>query len=278
MSKKDLAVKEDHLPVTAIDYGEYAGIGGNDIGSEGLAIPFINVLQALSPQVTEQTVPGARSGQFFNTVTQELTDGNEGLIIQPIYEEYVFVEWTPREKGGGFIAVHRADDDLVKETLHEDRRDDKGKLLTADGNSLVETFQVYVRLLTSDGKDGLGFGVVSFTSTKIKSYRAWKTSRDTIRGVSRENTPVFAHRAKLTTLLSKNKNNQSFYVTVISPFAADERGTPNWRLSMIDPKTEGHLLKEAFEFRKVIESGRAKAAYETAAPETETGTDKEVPF
>lgn len=79
---------------------------GANYSQEQMALPFLLILQALSPQVSrgkEEYLEAARSGMFFNTVTKDLYDGEKGinLILSNFKESYI--EWVPRTKGGGFI-------------------------------------------------------------------------------------------------------------------------------------------------------------------------------
>ena len=54
------------------DYSQYAGQGFEDHTRDDYAVPFLGVLQSNSPQI--ETLPSARPGMLFNTVTNELYD------------------------------------------------------------------------------------------------------------------------------------------------------------------------------------------------------------
>lgn len=73
------------------------GMEGTD--RDSFAIPFIRVLQDLSPQCTKGKVgynPAAKPGQIFNTVTGELIDGEDGFIFAPCAYQRRFIQWGPR--------------------------------------------------------------------------------------------------------------------------------------------------------------------------------------
>lgn len=79
------------------------GMEGTD--RDSFAIPFIRVLQDLSPQVKEGRagfIPGAKPGQIFNTVTGELINGADGIIFACCAYQRRFIQWAPRsgDKGG----------------------------------------------------------------------------------------------------------------------------------------------------------------------------------
>src|SRR4051812_45080055 len=58
---------------------------------DDLAIPFLRVLQDLSPQVKkkdEAYVEGAEVGMFYESATKQLWEGEEeGILVIPVYHE-----------------------------------------------------------------------------------------------------------------------------------------------------------------------------------------------
>ena len=91
---------------TDIDFLADAEEFGANYSQEQMTTPFLNILNALSPQVTRgkaEFIKEAQVGNFFNTVTKELYDGEKGLnIILSTFKES-FIEWVPRTQGGGFV-------------------------------------------------------------------------------------------------------------------------------------------------------------------------------
>src|ERR1043165_469587 len=88
------------------DYGEHAGAGFETVKSSDLSIPFLQVLQSNSPQVEDQKPEGSQPGLIFNSVTGELSTK---VVFQPVYTQDMYVEWVPRNKGGGFVEAHLPD-------------------------------------------------------------------------------------------------------------------------------------------------------------------------
>ena len=87
-----------------MDFFQDAGAGMEQTDKESFAIPFLRALQKISPQVDEADsayVPGAKGGQLFNSVTQELFDGKEGVTFLPCYFQRTFLRWAPRGADGG---------------------------------------------------------------------------------------------------------------------------------------------------------------------------------
>ena len=112
-----------------------SGVGLENVEAGDMAIPFIALLQALSPQVKKKTLEGAEDGMFMNTVTSKLY---EKLHVIPCAFSKAWVEWVPREKGGGFVAQHTTDELMLQTT-----RDDKKRDILPNGNSLVQTAYHY---------------------------------------------------------------------------------------------------------------------------------------
>lgn len=114
MTKKhEVAVIDEKLNLPAlptdIDFTADMEDFGANYSAEQMTTPFLNILQALSPQVTRgkaEFMKEAQAGMLFNTVTKELYDGEQGInmILSNFKESYI--EWVPRNKGGGFVAEY----------------------------------------------------------------------------------------------------------------------------------------------------------------------------
>ena len=255
-SKKQVAEVKNQLPAN-LDYGEYGDQGFEDQTSDDLAIPFLNVLQANSPQCEGEDAE-ARPGMFFNTVTGEHLSGKEGVYIVPSKTDHNFVEWVPREDGGGggggFVGIHQLDSDIVagaKESAEE-----YGKYKTKEGNDLVETFYIYGVLCSEDGEP-LSPIILAFTSTKIKRYKAWSTSMNLFRPKDGKGNavkvPMFAHYVKMTTFSDKNSYGSFYNVTL-------EAANGSIAESLLAPTDERFV--QAKGFYDVIKSGAFRADFD----------------
>jgi hypothetical protein len=117
----------------------------------------------------------------------------------------------------------------------------------------VETHYVYGLVLDDEGKATVGFAVVSFSSTKIKPFRDWFTAMYMLKG----KPPMFANRAKIKSVKQTNKKGQNFFNFQIDPLGVD------WTSALINPTDEKALLEAGKNFRDMVVSGAAKAAFET---------------
>ncbi len=264
-SKEVATTEPAGLPVTGYDYGDDAGAGFEGTKSTDLSVPFLAILQSNSPQVVDKDPVGCESGMLYNTVTKQFWPGEgptaEGVIFIPVHKEQVYVEWVPRLLGGGMVGMHDPDGAVVKKAIEDNDGNAFGKLHCPDSrpdaksgaeNDLVQTFYVYGLFLDEDGVSTTGFGVVSFTSTKIKPYRDWITAMYTLKG----KPPMFANRAILRTVKQKNDSG-TFFNFRIDPFGV------TWTKSLINPTENGDLLNEARDFRDMVISGMAKADFDS---------------
>lgn len=253
----DVAVKEQNTAMAEYGaYADYAGAGFENQTSDDYSIPFLQILQALSPQLQEND--SLRQGMILNTVTGEVWDGKKGIAFVPATTQHVYVEWKPRDAGGGFVGIHEVNSDLVNHA--KAASSEYGKYSTPDGNELIETFYVYGIALDDDGN--ASEAVLAFSSTKIKKYKGWMTKAKTIQiplpDGRRIPAPLFAHRYRLKTVSDKNNKGQFFNWDAI---AFDGENAQQARLLPDDP-----LFQSAVNIKSMIEQGKARAAYESQAP------------
>ncbi len=138
--------------------------GFEDITSSTMAIPFVRILQKLSPQLNKQKpeyIEGAEEGDWFNSTTKEVYGPEINVIVAKF--EHVFIEWRPNR--GGFVGYHTPEnaERLTVDTTF-------GAWKTAKGNDLIETF-IYMGLI--EGHEAEGVVVLSFTSSAIKMAKEW---------------------------------------------------------------------------------------------------------
>jgi hypothetical protein len=100
---------------------DLADKGFEQMGAKDLALPFLKVLGQLSPQVTQGDpafIPEARPGMIFNSVTQDLFDGQKGIEVVPCYYKLEYLEWPDRQEGANApAATHSADSNILHHTL-----------------------------------------------------------------------------------------------------------------------------------------------------------------
>jgi hypothetical protein len=253
-----VAKKEDApLAVSNEDLYTYAGQGTEGLGTDDLAIPFINILQTNSPQISKRDgkyIEGAEAGMLFNTVTNELFDGEVGVEVVPCAYQRNLVEWVPRDQEGGFIASHDPESGVLQETTKNER----GQDILPNGNYLANTAQHYVILLSPTY--GPTQAVISMSSTQLKKSRKWNTQMvsQTVTLPSGEIKPApsFASAYLLKTMTESNKHGSWFGYDITD---RRDASPDEFRLSVT--------------FHNAVKTGTVKAT----VPEQETESD-DVPF
>lgn len=277
---EELAVVEQASTALAVgdfDYGEDANEGFEQTSKDDLQIPFIKLLQSLSPQVVEQSPEGARAGMFYNTLTRTLYSKP---VVVPVHKERSFIEWVPRDQGGGFVQKYGENDLVVRQAL-KDNRNSPIKLKLGP-NDLVETINFVVLVLDETGSEYEGFGILDFTSTKLKQAKEWYTAMITTKDANKR--PLFAYRTVLSSFSQKSKKGTSFNVRA-EPFnglwysAPDKKTGERKPDSLINP-TNRELYQKAKDLREMFKSGALAVDYSKQQNDDshESGGDEEAPF
>lgn len=89
-------------------------IGQQDINmpiDEQARFPRLKLIQALSPERTkgnEKYIPGLEDGSLVlqSETATRIIDGEEGIVVIPLAVRKRFVEYVPRDAGGGFVAMY----------------------------------------------------------------------------------------------------------------------------------------------------------------------------
>lgn len=176
--------------------------GFEDLNQSTSAIPFIRVLQDLSPQVRSskaEYIADAKAGDIFNTITEKIYPLPLRVIVGQ-FERY-YIEWKPNR--GAFVAVHSVD--YVEGNPQLFVRDDKNKLCHKDtGNHFVETYVYYV-LLPDHIEDDVC--IIAMSATQIKVARKWNRSLMTqyIPGTKTKALPFFSIWALDTVTVSNDQ-------------------------------------------------------------------------
>jgi hypothetical protein len=255
-----VAKKEDApLAISSEDLLAFAGLGVEDLSTDDLAIPFINMIQSGSPQLNKREgkhIEGAEAGMLFNTVTNELFDGESGVEVIPCAYQRTLVEWVPREEEGGFVTVHDVESGIISQTT----KNEKGQDILPNGNYLANTASHYIVLLSPTY--GPTQAVISMTSTQLKKSRRWNTQMVsqtmTLPDGAIKPMPSFSSAYILKTMPETNKYGSWFGYDIAGRRAASSE--------------EFHL---GAAFHRAVMSGTIKAA----APESDQeNLSDSVPF
>jgi hypothetical protein len=185
----------------------------DDYSTAELSIPFLGILQPLSPQLNPQKpeyIEGSKVGQMFNSVTKELYDSVDVVVA---YHKRSFIEWVPRSQGGGFRGEHGPETEPEFNRLLAEARKKRaaageketGRAILPNNNELVDTRSFYVLCVTEDG--GMAQpAVISMASTQTKVARDWLQMMNMYQpvGLPARRYPLFAAVYRLTTRQRSN--------------------------------------------------------------------------
>lgn len=138
MSTKEIAKQEVQLP-SYIKQGQSRG--NENVSSEDLQLPRIDVLQALSPQINKKKdayIEGAEVGMLFNTLTGELYP--DGVGITPVTFIKRHLVWVDRKKDsdGGLRSVFDTSDEAEAFVETQDDEDKLEVVATAEHLVLLD--------------------------------------------------------------------------------------------------------------------------------------------
>lgn len=250
----ELTEKKDNLPANMAESmladAERAS-GFDNVGADDVAIPFITILQALSPQCRGETaIEGAGEGDFFNTVTSIIHKGEIKLI--PCAYKKAYIEWIPRDSGGGFVKEH-SDSKILEQCKQNDRRQD----IMPNGNNIVTTAYHFCIQVKGDGT--FERVVLSFSSTQLKKSRKWNSTMMALMvniSGKKVRPPMFSHIYKARSVPEKNEQGQ----------------WAGWQIGSPELITDSGLYNVAKRFSEDVIKGIVKVA--PPSPDTAQATTK----
>lgn len=177
-----------------------AGAGTEGADRASFAIPFIQALQGLSPQL--ERVDGAKPGMLINTITEAVS---KELRVIPCAFQRRYVRWAPRDEGGGYKG-DLSPLDVEGGKLHGATRDPESGHWSLEGDELKDTRNHYVLVETEDGT--WQPALLSLTSTQIKKSKRWMSR---IQGLEMRTSagkpftpPSYSHIYRITTVKEEN--------------------------------------------------------------------------
>jgi hypothetical protein len=258
---KDIVRPETQIPADVLAEMEKSTGAGLSTDARDNLVPLAYLLQKLSPQCEERDpryIVGAKAGDIWlRGAPQELWKGDEGVLFQPCYNYRDWIEWVPRDRGGGFVARHAPlygtddehdrDDCPIKDAKkHVDPQNpNKVRWVRPNGNELVMTrnFAGYVL----NGTAAWPF-VIPMSSSGHTTARQWMTDMNQRITPGGKKIDANWHKYRITSRLRTNSFG-TWYVWL--------------------PTHEGYV--------SIAEANRGKALYtafesgekEAAAPERE---------
>lgn len=247
MTQEIAKIEENTLPAELQDM--LVEQGESDFGAGDLQVPFIGIVQKMSPAVDPdkpQYNPEARAGNLMNNNTYELYDGNEGILVVPVKFQNRYREFEIDTKGkrGDFVADHGTD-----RSLYDQAEKDGPRHVLPNGNEIEQSAFYYVLVVNQE--DGTyDQAVINMSRTQYKKARGWNTLITTAKlktpdGNTVSNLKPYAFTYRLKTATETNSDGESY---------------SNWLISREKPTHEVNpdLLTVAKNLRELVESDKAK--------------------
>lgn len=247
---------------------ESAGVG-KDFAADDLAIPRFGIVQSLSPQRNKQKpeyIDGAEEGMIYNSLSKELWNGDDGIIVLPVKYQKSYLEWAQRNDSSkkGLQANHGSDPSLFNSTPIDPKTH---KRITKDGNVIQVTAEYFLFAINEETL-AVTPGVMSMASVFLKQAKRWNglISLQTVKGENDEviELPIFGMSYKITTVPESNENG-NWFRQEITPYK-----------NVFELANGEAIYKKAIAFRKSVEDGAVKVAepeQEPSAAATESDTD-----
>ena len=262
MSNAVTKAKETALSTDVMDdIFDNAGDGATFESSE-MQIPFVRVAQSLSPQLNKKKpeyIEGLSNGDAYNNLTNQMWSGETGLLVIPCFQTTKYLEFVPRESGGGFRGEISASDPILQRTNRVGSKE-----MLPSGNELVKADQHFCLIVDEEGMTQPV--VIDMKSTQLKVSRRWKTNIN-MQKMKNPKTgeiiipPVYATMWKLTTSEESNDKGD-FY---------------NWSVERVGIVEDRNLRLEAKNFRDSIMRGAVKAQSETSSG-SQSRDESDIPF
>ncbi len=255
---KETAVSTDVMD----DIFEFAGEGAS-FSSDEMQIPFVRLLQAMSPQLSKKKaeyIEGATAGDAFNNVTSQYWAGETGIKVIPCYVTTKYFEFVPRDMGGGFKGEIPANSPLLHRTTRSGAKE-----MLPNGNELVKSVQYFCFIVDDDGS--YQPVVIDFKSTQIKVAKRWN-SQISMQKLKNPKTgmlsqvPIFATMWRLFSVEESN----------------DQGSWNNWNVERVGLVEDQSLRLEAKAFRDSIMSGEVRAAAEEDTSGSSSSDSDGIPF
>ena len=200
MAKNQVVVKEEAFELVTNEIPDFlkkGNRGAENVGTDDMIIPRIELIQALSP-VRKKSDPayieGAEEGMLYNNVTRALY-GTEVTVV-PVYYTKQFLVWKDRKAGGGGSNGFRgafASKELADRAIAE---------LAEEALEVSDTAQHFV--LVRNGDDWQE-AVISMAKSKVKVSKRWNSL------MRLSNTDSFSRAYKLSATTETNARNESYF-------------------------------------------------------------------
>lgn len=191
---------------------EDAGSGMETMRADSFAIPRLALLQKMSPQL-EKTKPefieGAEVGMILDSVSGQLYDGQDGILVVLVSYLHSYINWWPRnsQKGKGFIQNLGNDPKCLINT----KPADKVLFGLPNGSEIVPTHEYFALIIDEDDLS-ITRALIPLTKTQYKKGKQLNTATQlliNVGGVKRL-APLFYRTYRFSAIPESNNDGNWF--------------------------------------------------------------------
>jgi hypothetical protein len=247
------------------------GADGAIFDASELQIPFLRLAQQMSPEINKKDakyIEGLSTGDIFNTLTNQVYDGQEGVMLVPCYIKTSYKEWVPRDMGGGFVQEFSSDAPELRQVVREELG---GKLVDRlpSGNELVTSDDFYCLIVDDEGNTEPV--LLDMKSTQRKVARRWRSmiSNNRARNPNTGKNQILSSYStiwRLTSVDETNKRNDMY-----ANYAIAKVG--------VMKSDQADIYEEAKLFRQSVSQGEVVGSEGNAPPPPKKDKlDDDIPF
>ena len=196
MSNKAVTLFGDKETLPA-HLAQSSGRGMENVTQDDVAMPYLSVLQALSPQIEE--VDGAKAGMLYNSITQELYDEVNVLNLHFKRQYSIFKK---RDLGGGYEGAHPSREAALAHL--------KDVVQASPADYDIQETHTHILLLLDDAGQPVQPVIMNLSGTKVRVSKQWNADIS----VKHKGADRFASVWKLSTRKQSNSKG-SWYNLVV---------------------------------------------------------------
>lgn len=186
-----------------------AGRGNENVGTEDLTIPRLEIVQAMSKCLKEgspEYIAGAKPGDLINSVSRR-NYGKEVFVVNCHYAK-LWLVWKDYDQGGGFFGAFPNPSEAQARLDEAVAEGEKEKDL-----EIVDTPQ-HLCLLVNVAEGTVDEVMLGLAKTKAKVSREWNTM------IRMAGGDRFNRVYRISTAQETNKKNQTYWNYVVSQSGA----------------------------------------------------------
>ena len=146
------------------------GDGLSNVSTKDVMIPRIKLLQKMSPETDNESLPTAKAGQIFNSASQNVYDGPTGIRVVPCEYIRTYVEWAPEGTGNKApVNIHPATSDVMSKA----KKSPTDNRFYLDNGNYVEETANHIVLILDDNNNVESRGILTMKSSQLKKSRQW---------------------------------------------------------------------------------------------------------